>query len=145
MGLDMYLTGSVYLSDWQEEDRFHHNGFPVSNIEYRLGYWRKHPNLHGYIIQEFADGEDECQKIFLEADQLKQIKEAVEQNNLPNTEGFFFGKSADKDSEDEEEAEYAKQELDHTIEILNRAISFAEKNEHEMQGRYKQLYYQASW
>jgi hypothetical protein len=26
-----------------------------------VGYWRKHPDLHGYIVETFADGVDACQ------------------------------------------------------------------------------------
>ena len=58
MGLDMYLEGRKSRYDKQETE----DGFPLQTKVLELGYWRKHPNLHGYIVQEFADGVDECQR-----------------------------------------------------------------------------------
>lgn len=95
MGLDMYLTGRKYLwpnFDHPEQDR-QEDGCRVEELRIRLGYWRKHPNLHGYIVREFADGVDECQEIFLTADNLRDIISAVKENRLPHTTGFFFGSS----------------------------------------------------
>ena len=68
MGLDMYLTGEKYFFAYPpEEARIpHEDGFEVRSQILRLGYWRKHPNLHGYIVNNFADGEDNCQSIFLD-------------------------------------------------------------------------------
>lgn len=97
MGLDMYLTGELFY-------RFDHQfrkqePFPIKATHYELGYWRKHPNLHGYIVQEFADGEDECQEISLIADNLTQIIGAIQSRLLPATTGFFFGESTGSDQE----------------------------------------------
>ena len=79
MGLDMYLYG--------EE-----NGEQIE-----LGYWRKHPNLHGFIVQTFANALDDCQKIELSVKDLQTVYEAVNVEALPETEGFFFGKSWPED------------------------------------------------
>jgi hypothetical protein len=56
MGLDMYLTGEKFLMTRNLEE----DGFRLRSKTLELGYWRKHPNLHGYIVQTFADGTDEC-------------------------------------------------------------------------------------
>lgn len=144
MGLDMYLHGEVYLNQYDEKDKLEHNGLPVETVKYRIGYWRKHPNLHGYIVQTFAKGVDECQKIPLDAVDLEQIKKAVETNILPNTEGFFFGKSCDRKSEDSEEAEWAEQQYQDTIKALDRAIKLL-SNDGDRQGSYPEIYYEASW
>src|SRR5580765_3556500 len=95
MGLDMYLEGHKYLwQDWDHPERDRREeGYRITNITVELGYWRKHPNLHGYIVQHFAGGKDECQEITLEADDLRQIIRAVQDGGLPETQGFFFGKS----------------------------------------------------
>ena len=77
MGLDMYVEG------WKD-------GILV---ESELGYWRKHPDLHGYIVQNLAGGLDECQKIPLSLENLENTLEAVQKDLLPPTSGFFFGKS----------------------------------------------------
>ena len=113
MGLDMYLTGRAHLwTDWQDDTKnAKRDGFRISNVELELGYWRKHPNLHGYIVATFADGKDECQEIPLTAENLVAIIEAVKNKELPETSGFFFGHS--DGSEDEE-----------TIETLQAALAW---------------------
>jgi len=59
MGLDMFLHGEKYF--WGHNGkRPKEDGFEVKEHILELGYWRKHPNLHGYIVQTFADGKDEC-------------------------------------------------------------------------------------
>lgn len=87
MGLDMYLTGE---RDIHQRSSTRH---PLKGEQYELGYWRKHPNLHGYIVQTFANGEDHCQEIELDEAALRRIIKAVKANQLPYTSGFFFGVS----------------------------------------------------
>lgn len=67
MGLDMYLTGSKFLfTNWEHPEKNRkEDGIEIESVRLRLAYWRKHPNLHGYIVQTFADGKDECQEIEL--------------------------------------------------------------------------------
>lgn len=120
MGLDMYLKGHKFLwQDWEHPDRDRvEDGYRVEAIDLRLGYWRKHPNLHGYIINEYADGRDDCQDIELSADAIRDIMQAVTENRLPHTEGFFFGKS---DQDDEQ------RKCD--LEILEGALSWLQAQE----------------
>ena len=126
MGLDMYLTGKKHLfpQTYDYED-----GFPIVMRELRLGYWRKHPNLHGYIVQTFAKGEDNCKPIELTVEDLKQIRGAVEGENLPHTEGFFFGTG---DGSEKEE----------TLETIKNAITWLQLNE---PNAIRSVYYRASW
>ena len=105
MGLDMYLRGDKFISKWDhsqqkpeggslEVDRPVIDGFEVETYVLDMGYWRKFAPLHVYIVNEFADGVDECQRIDLEADQLRKIANALRDNELPNNDdchGFFFG------------------------------------------------------
>jgi hypothetical protein len=89
MGLDQYLDGrKVFCGEKVEED-----GFPVKGKVLELGYWRKHPNLHGFIVQAFAEGEDNCQEIPLSAQDIRNIISALNSDSLPETTGFFFGTS----------------------------------------------------
>lgn len=121
MGLDMYLNGRK--DDWRHiSDRYSGkktapvvDGFPVTATILHLGYWRKHPNLHGYIVQNFAEGHDECQEIDLSAENLQQLIRAIEADQLPKTEGFFFGESARPGSE------YFEEEKSEALEIFRRA------------------------
>lgn len=112
MGLDQHLEGRTF--NWQSRgERPKKDGFPVKGVTLELGYWRKHPDLHGYIVQNYAGGRDECQEIELDDDALRDIINAVKNKRLPHTEGFFFG--ASDGSEDEE-----------TIEILEKALAWLE-------------------
>ena len=96
MGLDMYLVGHHYHTAYKDDvprpmldDKYH-----IESMNVDLGYWRKHADLHGYIVNTFADGVDECQRIELEADQLRKIANALRDNELPKNDdchGFFFG------------------------------------------------------
>ncbi len=125
MGLDMYLTGERY---------FHNRGWPPKRGQKKaelidLGYWRKHPNLHGYIVEQFAGGEDDCRKIDLEADHIRQIIAAIEADQLPETTGFFFGTS-----------DGSEKPLD--LQIFREALAWLEEPE---DGVWRSITYQASW
>lgn len=136
MGLDMYLYGEK-MSMKFGEDKPQEDGFPLVSKTLELGYWRKHPNLHGYIVETFADGVDECQRIELSEDDMKKIIEAIENDKLPYTEGFFFGKSY-KSGEPGYERE--KQE---SIDTFKKAIEWVTKPGLEDEWRF--VKYRASW
>src|SRR4051812_6140992 len=95
MGLDMYLRGEKFFwTDWETPSNNRiEDGFRVTSLQIELGYWRKHPNLHGYIVNTFAGGVDECQNITLDAEALNKIILACKVAGLPHTTGFFFGES----------------------------------------------------
>lgn len=86
MGLDMYLNGERWLTQCDGPR------LPIKET-YRLATWRKHPNLHGFIVQNFADGHDDCREILLDAFSVETILKAINDNRLPPTDGFIFGKS----------------------------------------------------
>jgi len=115
MGLDMYLNGKAFLwTDWDKpENNLQRDGYRVREITLELGYWRKHPDLHGYIVETFAKGVDNCEEINLTAENMIQIIAAIKDRQLPHTEGFFFG--ASDGSEDKA-----------TIEIFLKAIKWLE-------------------
>ena len=78
MGLDMYLTGrKSYGYMASKNEVLKEDGFPVREKVLEIGYWRKHPNLHGYIVENFAGGVDECQEIFLTPGDIADIIKAV--------------------------------------------------------------------
>src|ERR1022692_2449086 len=90
MGLDMYLTGEKFVMNASLQE----DGFRLRSRILELGYWRKHPNLHGYIVQTFAGGKDECQDIYLGVAHIRTIIAAVKEQELHHTTGFFFGESS---------------------------------------------------
>jgi hypothetical protein len=130
MGLDMYLSGRKtplgFKGNKQEQD-----GFVVSEIIVDVGYWRKHPNLHGYIVETFADGVDECQRIVLSKEDMQKIILVVVDKQLPVTEGFFFGTS--DDSNDQRASD---------ISIFSAAIDWLDA---QPEDEWRDVYYQASW
>ena len=87
--------------------------------------------MHGYIVEQFADGVDECQPIGLGADDLSAIIEAIKEDRLPRTTGFFFGES-ENDEEQKDEA----------IAILLRALQWLQTDDGKT---WRSIIYQASW
>ena len=126
MGLDMYLNGSKYLTN---KNDITEDGFRLKERILELGYWHKHPNLHGYIVENFAGGDDSCQDIQLSEAQIQQIIEAVKNKTLPVTSGAFFG-----ESDGSEDAG--------TIKTLEKAIKWLRK---ESDFDWRSVYYRASW
>jgi hypothetical protein len=134
MGLDQYLNGKKFYGRYQEKPRME-DGHVLEEVTIAIGYWRKHPNLHGYIVNTFADGEDKCQEIDLSAENISQIIDAIKNKQLPPTEGFFFGHS-DGTEQDEDLA------------IFGKALGWL-TFEHEKKGKngmpWKSIIYRASW
>ena len=128
MGLDMYLRGRKFVG-WSPETTRHEDGFAINNVELELGYWRKHPNLHGFIVQTFAKGVDECQEIDLSSDDLDTIIAAVKAKMLPATTGFFFGRSDGSEHDDD-------------IKILEAAKTWLNTPE---ESGMRAVHYRASW
>ena len=94
MGLDMYLTGEKFFPNFKVERPVDVDGDPISQLEVSLGYWRKFGPLHAYIVDTFAGGVDECQRIDLEEADLVAIAEAIMFEKLAKDEdstGCFFG------------------------------------------------------
>lgn len=137
MGLDMNLYGRkliAYNRYDEKSEPLMEDGFPVSDVCLDMGYWRKHPNLHGYIVNTFADGEDECQEIELSENDLIKIAKAIRDRELPKTEGFFFGDSSWHDGHEEE---YAA--------IFEKAAEWKKADLDSDKEFYRVVYYRASW
>jgi hypothetical protein len=132
MGLDMYMQGEIHLP-FDTVKKL--DGFKVDKLVLEIGYWRKHPNLHGYIVKEFAGGVDECQRIDLSREQLVQLLKAVKEDKLPPTEGFFFGESDGSEKEGD-------------IQVIEQAIAWLDgekKTKGQRKGEYRSVVYKASW
>lgn len=131
MGLDMYLEGEKYLcTDWKNpRNTLREDGYEVRSRTLRLGYWRKHPNLHGYIVNTFAEGIDNCKAIDLSEADIEKIIDAVARNDLPHTTGFFFGASDGT-------------EKDETLRIFKAALTWLRTEEDMV---FRSVRYKASW
>ena len=117
MGLDMY---AYVASRKGQKDEFYETAeFDKTVNEYvnttvnkphEIAYWRKHPNLHGWMEQLWQNKNPEDMSTFngieleLTWDDLDELERAIRHGQLPNTEGFFFGNPADN--------HYYKQDLE---------------------------------
>ena len=97
MGLDMYAyVAGKANSDWD------------SCGARELAYWRKHPNLHGWMEQLWNEkgrytgtGGPTMDLLFngveleLTWEDLDKLEEDITNGRLPHTTGFFFGDNSD--------------------------------------------------
>jgi len=98
MGLDMYAYArnkSIRKDvDFKDEDS-----------DEELFYWRKHPNLHGWMedLYNKKGGQEEfnCVNVKLTLEDILALEIDVNGNNLQKTEGFFFGSSSEEDKLDD--------------------------------------------
>jgi len=112
MGLDQYAYKSKVSSD----------EFTPDNHE-RIFYWRKNPDLHGWMEQLWEQRNEDTiinnpemqfNTVYLELalDDLTDLEYQNEGETLPETTGFFFGKSDKEDKEKNKEfIEIARQAI----------------------------------
>ena len=98
MGLDMYAHHTAEKITKQVDFR--------TKEDSEFFYWRKHPNLHGWMQQLYkerggSDPDFNCHSLLLEPRDIDALEKAVKGNALPFTEGFFFGESVPEDKEDD--------------------------------------------
>jgi len=153
MGLDMYMTAKKYHMEWQKVDgemkpkpRKVVDGMPLKEECLEPMYWRKNRWLHGWIVEEFADGEDDCRPIELSTKQVREIADKLEEwskdwQALPPTDGFFFGVRETDDHYTEWRDEYRKEAKVQAVE-LRRAAQWMDD---EPSGEWRSIEYQASW
>lgn len=121
MGLDMYLSRNLdpngNVLRITPQDDFNSDGFAKlleratqSNKSYlqptisvNIAYWRKANAIHQWFVSHCADGVDECQKISVSLNDLRELKDICEsilqapndidlmESLLPPQDGFFFG------------------------------------------------------
>ncbi len=98
MGLDMYA--------------FTLDRAPAEPVDFKADefchfhYWRKHPNLHGWMEQLYRDKggaapEFNCAHVQLTTRDLDALEDAIRTGSLPPTRGFFFGESDGSEAEDD--------------------------------------------
>jgi hypothetical protein len=112
MGLDQYAYAGVKPGQREEfyetAVKTEHNGWVSDRVAWprEIMYWRKHPNLQGYMERLWrsrlgADSPDhqvdfngiELELTWVDIDALEQ---SVRDNQLPSTQGFFFGDNSDE-------------------------------------------------
>ncbi len=105
MGLDMYALSTKAKPETEVD-------FSTKNFEQtELHYWRKHPNLHGWMQNLYdmkggtsPDFNGDC--VVLDILDLDNLEGDIKNGNLPDTSGFFFGQS--QPDEEETDLEFVK-------------------------------------
>ena len=92
MGLDMYAYAAAKAEANDETG------------QREIAYWRKHPNLHGWMhrlwIEKGNEGEFNGDELELTWDDLEALERAITHKQLPATSGFFFGRDSDDEYRD---------------------------------------------
>jgi hypothetical protein len=123
MGLDQYAfavlphKNNTPTSIWweTEQGRVEQEEMKAKGISAmtEIAYWRKHPNLQGWMeylwrskMEEQGatkDGWDDfnCVPVQVTYEDLLSLREDVLDDNLPDTDGFFFGQSYPEDKDDD--------------------------------------------
>ena len=108
MGLDMY----AYVATREGQQRDYYEGAEWNddakdyvntkvNKPREIAYWRKHPNLHGWM-ETLAEQKklkyDSFNGVEMEltAEDLDALERDVKKRQLPATSGFFFGNNSDQ-------------------------------------------------
>ena len=109
MGLDQYATARKgeprkVPQTWTTTDA---DGNEEEVVEYynewddtiQLAEWRKHPNLQGWMeelwYEKGGEGEFNCVDLELTLEDLDALEATLDEEELPETVGFFFGGNAD--------------------------------------------------
>ncbi len=105
MGLDMYALATKAKPETDVD-------FSTKNFEQEeLHYWRKHPNLHGWM-QNLYDAKGGTSDSFngdcviLDNEDLDNLEQDIRDYNLPDTSGFFFGQSGNGYEEIKDDLEF---------------------------------------
>ena len=110
MGLDMYAYVATRAGQREEfyDAEYGNDDSRKGTVgkPRELAYWRKHPNLHGWMEQLWLrkGGSNEGSEwgtnfngveLELTYEDLDELERAVTHGQLPPTGGFFFGNNAD--------------------------------------------------
>ena len=119
MGLDQYAYVAAKASERAEYYEAEEGEFidgewkvPGKSKPREIAYWRKHPNLQGWMehlwhktrntegnpVVEDADDMGTFNGVELELtwQDIDELENAVKKRKLPSTQGFFFGNDADQ-------------------------------------------------
>lgn len=108
MGLDMY----AYVAAKEKQNQQYWDEYDLPEDQKtvdkprEIAYWRKHPNLHGWMHRLWNEkgnsGEFNGDELELTWQDIDRLEEAIKNNELPGTTGFFFGSDADEYYKDED-------------------------------------------
>jgi hypothetical protein len=98
MGLDMYAATCRQKPSKPVD-------FEAGEVN-ELHYWRKHPNLHGWMENLYRQkgGKSDsfnCVNLELLSEDLEVLEHTIINKELPETTGFFFGASNGSEQSDD--------------------------------------------
>ena len=101
MGLDMYAFSTK--AKLNKEVDFNTTNFQPEEVH----YWRKHPNLHGWMHSLYeskggdkhSDFNGDC--VVLTESDLDELEDDIKDGSLPDTSGFFFGQTNGDEVQDD--------------------------------------------
>ncbi len=101
MGLDMYAFATK--AKLKNEVDFSETNLKPEEIH----YWRKHPNLHGWMHELYlskggdkhTDFNGDC--VVLTESDLDELEDDIKDGSLPDTSGFFFGQTNGDEVQDD--------------------------------------------
>ena len=186
MGLDMYLHKKTYVKNWEHNGPDNQHQITVNKggvtrtdikpericyITEEVAYWRKFNALHGWFVNECADGVDECQSIYVGEDKLKELLELLKKvQMIINQSELKVTVLKDWNGDDYEQKvynceekikellpptqgpffggyevdEWYKENVDETVTIIEDLLKEQEASkEHGLWSSH--IYYQASW
>jgi hypothetical protein len=127
MGLDMYAytasrpgQSSEWWADAELDKNLNEFVNPGLSKPREIAYWRKHPHLHGWMEQLWQSRTNPARdevfngiELELFREDIDCLEQDIQQGNLPNTRGFFFGDDASEyyRSQDLEFVKNARAEL----------------------------------
>ena len=108
MGLDMYAyvaKKNNEMRDYYESYDYETDSGPVEKPR-EIAYWRKHPNLHGWMHKLWNErghsGDFNGDELELTWEDLDRLEYVIKHQELPGTSGFFFGTDADDHYRDQD-------------------------------------------
>jgi hypothetical protein len=109
MGLDQYAytaaKAGAYNEYYEDENYEKEDSDPTKQSKPReLAYWRKHPNLQGWMKQLWEEkNPDDVEvtsfngiELELTWEDLERLELDIISGGLPETTGFFFGEASDE-------------------------------------------------
>jgi hypothetical protein len=121
MGLDMYAYSAnkagAQSEYWDNSNIIDGEVVSTCTKPKEIMYWRKHPNLHGWMenLWQRKGGEGIFNGVELELtwEDLMELEYDIVHKALPSTQGFFFGDDSDAyyKKQDQEFIKEAKADL----------------------------------
>jgi hypothetical protein len=86
------------MREYYESYDYNTDSGPVAKPR-EIAYWRKHPNLHGWMHRLWNEkghsGDFNGDELELTFEDLDRLEYVVKHKELPGTSGFFFGNDSD--------------------------------------------------